>query len=70
MDPAVTFGHLALVQSLHGTRAEGRTTDARNGAAAHGNFEVVRWRDNNRTEACTDQALLVAAIQGHLDIAR
>ncbi|KAE9274379.1 hypothetical protein PR003_g29627, partial [Phytophthora rubi] len=44
------------------------TTEAMDGAAANGHFEVVRWLHENRTEGCTTDAMDCAARNGHLEL--
>lgn len=67
LDCAVTGGHLAMVQFLHGKKLSGtfKTMDI---AASRGHFEILKWLHNHRNAGCSMQAMDGAASMGRLDI--
>ncbi|KAE9103941.1 hypothetical protein PF007_g14218 [Phytophthora fragariae] len=55
-------------KKLPTTTAPKCTTEAIDGAAAHGHLDIVRWLHENRTEGCSTAAMDLASRNGHLEM--
>ncbi|KAL4133930.1 hypothetical protein PRIC2_004245 [Phytophthora ramorum] len=68
IDGAV-YKDLKRVVKVHGD-FRAWTVKAMDGAAARGRLDIMQWLHDNRTEGCSTEACLAAAMGGHLDVVK
>lgn len=67
MDTPAAYGYLHIIQYLN-TYNYSASTEAMDGSAGNGHFNVVKFLHDNRTEGCTQLAFDGAAENGHYHV--